>query len=247
MSQAPQVYRETGVLQEALVLDLRDPQERKASRASQEDPEVPVHPVGKENRAWRWLRKAYQEPEDWTARRDCPAHQVARVSPDRMVSLVHQERRGILDSTASDSQDPQEAKDSQVPTASQDLLQDQVDRESMDSLASLDFLDPRVSLALAFLALQVYQEYMDLKVSSAQKETLASLAAPVHLDDLDLMDLRDLKVIPVHLVYPELVAHLDPSPAAHWGSQDHLDPLAQWDHQDFPDQTEGRETPALQV
>jgi len=34
-------------------------------------------------------------------------------------------------------------QDSQVPTASQDLLQDQEDRESMDSPASPDFLDPR--------------------------------------------------------------------------------------------------------
>lgn len=117
----------------------------------------------------------------------------------------------------------------------------------MDSPASLDFLDQRVSLALDFLAPQVYQEYPEVTVSPDQRETLASLAAPVHLDALDLMDLQDLKVTPVHLVYLELVAHLDPSPLAHWGRQGPLDLLAQWDHQGSLDQTEGRETPALQV
>lgn len=45
MSPAPWVSRETGVLREALVMDLRDHQERKESRASQEDLEVPVRPV----------------------------------------------------------------------------------------------------------------------------------------------------------------------------------------------------------
>lgn len=117
----------------------------------------------------------------------------------------------------------------------------------MDSLASLDFLDPRVSLALASLVHQVYQEYLDLKVSPDQREILASPAAPVHPDDLDLMVLRELKVSPVHLVYLELVAHLDPPPPARWGSQAPLEPLARWDHQDSLDQMERRETPALQV
>lgn len=117
----------------------------------------------------------------------------------------------------------------------------------MDSLASLDSLDPRVSLASAFLAPQVYQEYLEVKVSLEPREILASLAAPVHLDDLDLMAVRELKVMLVHLVYLELVAHPDPPPLAHWGNQAPLDPLAQWDHQDSLDQTERRETPALQV
>lgn len=45
MSQAARVFQETGALQEALVLDLRDPRERKVSRASQEDLDLPVHPV----------------------------------------------------------------------------------------------------------------------------------------------------------------------------------------------------------
>lgn len=39
------------------------------------------------------------------------------------------------------------------------------------------------------------------------------------------------QVSPEHLVYLELVAHLDPPPSAHWGHLAHLDPLAQWDHQ----------------
>lgn len=51
VSPAPQVFQETGVLQEALASDLRDLQERKASRVSQEDLEVPVHPVLKVNQA----------------------------------------------------------------------------------------------------------------------------------------------------------------------------------------------------
>lgn len=45
MSQVPQVFQETGVLQEALASDLRDLQERRVSRASQEDLEDPAHPV----------------------------------------------------------------------------------------------------------------------------------------------------------------------------------------------------------
>lgn len=53
MSQAALVFQETGVLQEALALDLRDLQERKVFRASQEDLEVPVHPVLKVNQACR--------------------------------------------------------------------------------------------------------------------------------------------------------------------------------------------------
>lgn len=83
----------------------------------------------KVNRAWRWLRKAYQDPEDWMAHLDFPAQQVTQVSPDRAASLVYQEPRANLDSQALDSQDPQELKDSQVPLASQELLQDQVDQE----------------------------------------------------------------------------------------------------------------------
>lgn len=121
MSQAPQVIQETGVLQEHLALDLRDLQERKVSRASQGDLELPVHPVLKVNQAWRWLRKVIQDPEDRMAHQDCPAHQVTKECPDRTVSLVHQERRVTLDSQASDSQVPQELKDSQVSPVSQDL------------------------------------------------------------------------------------------------------------------------------
>lgn len=63
------------------------------------------------------------------ANQDCPAHQVAQVSPDKMVSLVYQEGRVILDSQASDSQDPQELKDSPAFPASQELLEDQADQE----------------------------------------------------------------------------------------------------------------------
>lgn len=51
MSQVPKVFQETEVLREALALDLRDLLERKVSRASQEDLEVPVHLVLKVNQA----------------------------------------------------------------------------------------------------------------------------------------------------------------------------------------------------
>lgn len=51
-----------------------------------------------------------------------------------------------------------------------------------------------MSPALDSLALQVYQDYLDLKVSSDQKEILVFLAALVHRDDLALMVHQDLKV-----------------------------------------------------
>lgn len=117
----------------------------------------------------------------------------------------------------------------------------------MDSLVSRDILEPRVSPVSAFLDPQVYLEYLELKVSLAQKETLASQVAPVHLDDLDSMAPRDLKVTPVHLAHLELVVPPESPPAAQWGSQAAPDLLAQWDHLDSLDQMERRETPALQV
>lgn len=52
----------------------------------------------------------------------------------------------------------------------------------------------RENLALVCLDLQVYQEYLDLKVWLDQRETLGSLAVLVLLDDLDLMALQALKV-----------------------------------------------------
>lgn len=247
MNQVPPVSQETGVPQEALALDPRAPQERKVPRVSQEDLEVPAHLVLKVNQVCLWQRKAYQDPEDRMVYQDCQDHQVTQVSLDSPVSLVHLGERVNLDSQASDSQDPQELKDSQVSPASQELPEEEADQEWMDSLASLDFLDLRVSPALAFLDPQVYQEYLEAKDSRDQREILVSLAALVHLDDLDLMAVQDLKVSPVYLVYLELVAHLDPSLAAHWGHLAQLDPLAQWDHQDSPAQTVRRETPALQV
>lgn len=110
-------------------MDLRDHQERKESRASQEDLEVPVRPVAKGNRAWRCLRRAIREIGDLQARLDSPAYEVTRVSPDRTVFPVHRELRGSLDSPASDSRDPLESKGSQVSQASQDLLPHQADQE----------------------------------------------------------------------------------------------------------------------
>lgn len=99
----------------------------------------------------------------------------------------------------------------------------------------------RESLALVCLDLQVYQEFLEQKVCLDQRETPVSLAALVHLDDLDLMAVQapkvkrsehsDLKPPPrcspshligwnlralidqvslVHLVFLELVVHLDP-------------------------------------
>lgn len=52
----------------------------------------------------------------------------------------------------------------------------------------------RESLALVCLDLQVYQEYLDLKVCLDRRETPGSPAALVHPDDLDLMVLRAPKV-----------------------------------------------------
>lgn len=43
MSPVPLVFQETGAPQAVLALDLKDLQERKVFRASQEDLEVPVH------------------------------------------------------------------------------------------------------------------------------------------------------------------------------------------------------------
>lgn len=108
----------------------------------------------------------------------------------------------------------------------------------MDYLASLDFLDPRVNLALASLALQAFLEYLEVKVFLDRREILVSLGALVHLDDLDLTALQELKVSPVYLVFLELVAHLDPPLSDHWVHQAHLDPLAQWDRQDSLEVTE---------
>lgn len=97
----------------------------------------------------------------------------------------------------------------------------------------------RESLALVCLDLQVYPEFLEQKVFLDQRETLVSLAALVHLDDLDLMAVQapkvtqsehsDFKPPPrcsdligwnlcalidqvslVHLVFLELVVHLDP-------------------------------------
>lgn len=217
------------------------------SRASQEDLEDPVPPALKVNQVCRWPRKVYQDPEDRTVNQDCPALQAPQERPGRTVSLVYPEPRVNQDSQASDSQDPQELKDSQVFPASQEPPEDQADQVLMDSPASLDSQDQRVSLALASLAPQVYQEYLDLKVSLDQREILVSQEVPVHLDDLDLMAVRGLKVSPVYLVHLDSVAHLDPPSLAHWGHQAHLDSLVQWDNQDSLDQMERRETPAPQV
>lgn len=247
MIQVPQVFRETGVHQDHLALDLRGLQERRVSRVYQEDQEVLEHPVLKVNQACQLLRKAYQDPEDRMENQDCPAHQVTQVSLDSLDSPVYQEPRVILDSLASDSQDPQVLKDSQVSPDSQDLLEDQADQELMDFPASLEYLDPRASLALVFLALQVYQEYLDLKDSLDQREILVSLAALVHLDDLDLTAVQELKAIRAYLVHLELVDHLDPPPLAQWDNLAHLVLLAQWDHQDSLDQMVQRETLVLQV
>lgn len=245
--QAAQVFQETGVLQVPQALDLRGPQERKVFRVSQEDQVFPEHRALKVNQACQWPRKACQDPEDGMVNQDCPAHQETQVSLDKMDSLVYQEQRVNLDSLELDSQDPQELKVSQVSQASQELLQDQEDQELMDSRASLDYLGPRVNLASVFLGLQVYQEYLDLKGSPVQRETLVSLAPLGHPDDLDLTVVQELKVSPVYQVYPELVVHLDPLLSAHWGHPAHLDPLDQWDHRDSLDQMERRETPVLQV
>lgn len=231
MSQVVQVFLETGVLQDLPVLDLRGLQERKVFKVFQEDLEVLVHPVRKENPVCQWRRRAYQDPGDRMESQDCPAHQEAQVSPDSLVSLGHQEAKVNLDFQELDSQDLQVLKDSQVSPASQELLEDQADQELMVSLDSLDSLDPRVSLVLAFLAPQVYQVYLVPKGSLDQREILVSLAALAHLEDLVSMVLLEPKVSPVYLVHLEVVAHLDPPPLAHWDHLAHQDLLAQWDHQ----------------
>lgn len=247
MSQVPQVFQETGVLQEPLDSDLRGLRERKVSKVSQEDLEVPVHQVLRVSQACLWLRKAYQDPEDWMENPDCLVHQESQVHPDRMGSPVYQERRVSLDSQASDFQDLQELKDSQVFLASLELPEDQADQEWTDFPASLDYPDKRVSLASASLARPVYLVYLDLKGSRDQKEILVSLVVLVVLDEVDLMAPQELKVSLVYLVYLEPVALLDPLSWARWDHLAHLERLAQWDHQDSPEQTERRETPVLLV
>lgn len=52
----------------------------------------------------------------------------------------------------------------------------------------------RVNPASASRAPQVYLEYLEVKVCLDQRETLVSLVALVHLDDLDLMAVQELKV-----------------------------------------------------
>lgn len=247
VSQVPQVFLEIGAPQEALGLDLRAPQERRVSQECQEDPEVQVHQELKVNQAYQSLKRAYQDPEDWMASQDCLVLQVPLVSLVGMVSLVYQGQRVTQDSQGLDFQDRQELKDSQVFLASQELRENQADQALMDSPANLDFLDPRENLALGSLAHQVYLEYPEVKVFQDQREIQVSLVVLVHLDEMDLMVLQDLKVNLVHQVFLELVAHLDLPPLAHWGHLVHLAHLAQWDHQDSLEEMERRETLALQV
>lgn len=56
------------------------------------------------------------------------------------------------------------------------------------------FVCNRESLVWVFLALLVYQVYLDLKDSQDQREILVSLEDLVDLDDLDLMADLELKV-----------------------------------------------------
>lgn len=222
-NQVHPVSQETEVLQDLPALDLRDHPEKKVSRVSQEDLEVLALQVQRVNRAWRWQRKVYQDPVDGTASPDCLVHRVPQVSRDSPASPVCQERKVIPDSRASDSQDPRALKVSQVSLVSQELLEDQADQEWMDSLANQDFLDLRESLALDFLALLVYREYLGLKGSRDQREIPDSQAAPVLLDEMDLMAVRELKVNLDHLEYLEPEAHLETLFRPRQESQAHLE------------------------
>lgn len=178
---------------------------------------------------------------------DCLVHQVLQVSPDSPASQVYLEVKVNQDSQASGCQDPQGRKDSRVFPASRDPLADRADQEWTDSLDNQGFLDRRVSLALDFLALQVFQEYLDPKVSPDQREILASQAALVPQVGVVLMAVLDLKVNLEHLVFPELEAHLEIPFRALWESQAHLELQARSDHQVTLEETERKETPVHQV
>lgn len=89
------------------------------------------------------------------------------------------------DSQGSVSQDPLVLKDSQVSLASPELREDRADQEWTGSPASLEVPDPRASPALDSPVLQVYLEYLELKVRLDPREILVSLAALGHQGDLD--------------------------------------------------------------
>lgn len=117
----------------------------------------------------------------------------------------------------------------------------------MASPASLDFPGPRVNPALDSLVLQVYPEYLEAKVYPDPREILVSPAAPDHQGVLDLMVHQDLKVTLVYLVTLELVAHQDHLTLAHLGPRVFPDPQVQWVPLGSQAETEGKETPDLQV
>lgn len=117
----------------------------------------------------------------------------------------------------------------------------------MEFLGNQDFLDQRASLALDFLVLQVYLDYLDLKVSLDQREILDFPVARVNQGDLELMEDQDLKGSPGHLVNLELVDHLDRPQVADQVLLALLVLQAQLDHQDIPEQMEKKETQVLQA
>lgn len=77
-----------------------------------------------------------------------------------------------------------------------------------------------------------------------QRETQVSLEVLEVLEETDLMEAPDPKESLVCLVSLELVVHLDPPPRGPSESQAPLEPLDRWDHQDIPEETEARATPA---
>lgn len=76
---------------------------------------------------------------------------------------------------------------------------------------------------------------------------MVSLVVLVHQAGLEVTEFQDPKVSLVHLVYLDLVAHLDSPLLVHRVPQDLWDLQAQWDHQGSLEQMAQKETLALQV
>lgn len=93
-----------------------------------------------------------------------------------------------------------------------------------------------------FLVRLAFQGCQDRKALVDQREILVSQEFLVVLGAVVLMAVQDLKVSQAHLAYLELVAHLDLSVLAHWGSQAPLDLQARWDRQDSLEEAERKET-----
>lgn len=186
----------------------------------------------------------------WMESPVCPVPQDPQVSLVSLGFPDYQEQRETRECQESDFQDPQESKVSPGSQVNPDPQEDQDDPEWMVCPDSLGSLDPRGNLVSVCPVLLVYLESPALKVYLDQREIPVSLEALVYPDEVDLTAPQDLKVTLVCRVSLELVAHLDLPLSGHWVHQAHPDFLDQWDLQarkDSQEETEPRETLALQV